>query len=377
MESKLVDNEVDIDDIYLDPNNPRLIEMGHKSIEEEFYNEDLVQESVIKYLQIPRFNINELIKSIEANGFIDIESIIVRPWSIDSNKYIIVEGNRRIAAIKLINRKLPANNKIKDLQSNLSKIKVKVFEGDVNDENDLAYIKVIQGIRHISGPKSWGLYQQARLIVELFDDHNIEFTLINEMLGIGSRQTPKLYRVFKLLLQMECDEEYGDRAKPDLFSLFQKSFENMTIRNWIGWTLECIDSSKDDEMKAMNENVNRDNLLIFYGLITSEDGEKEEISNPDQLKKFGKLLEDENKIMYLDRFLSGTINIESAYYEAYPPVAIPIMAVVENAIEAFRELNAITLEEFKEKEIEKIDELVRMIQRQMRLYQAFKTIPEE
>ena len=48
-------------------------------------------------------SLSELIKSIKSNGFLPIERIVVSPHGEDGF-YLVIEGNRRVAALKMIQR---------------------------------------------------------------------------------------------------------------------------------------------------------------------------------------------------------------------------------------------------------------------------------
>ena len=72
-----------------DPHNPRLLE-------------DLVKKpteaQVIKAMA-DMADLSELVESIASNGYIDIEPLIVQSAG---TRYVVLEGNRRLAAIRLL-----------------------------------------------------------------------------------------------------------------------------------------------------------------------------------------------------------------------------------------------------------------------------------
>ena len=103
MNSKI--NYIAIDDLVLDNENPRLSEFGisHNSKEAD----------VIKILW-QEMAVNELMYSIVSNGFWDYEPLIVMA---KKSGYVAIEGNRRLAAVKLIHElyeeKIPGHIKAK------------------------------------------------------------------------------------------------------------------------------------------------------------------------------------------------------------------------------------------------------------------------
>jgi len=80
--------KLSVDTLKLDKQNPRL--------PEEMLNES--QQSIIRYM-VEEFNILEIAKSIVKNGFFINEYPIVIK---ERNNFVVVEGNRRITALKLL-----------------------------------------------------------------------------------------------------------------------------------------------------------------------------------------------------------------------------------------------------------------------------------
>ncbi|WP_338527116.1 ParB/Srx family N-terminal domain-containing protein [Erwinia aphidicola] len=83
--------KVSPDLLSLDPRNPRLY--NGKNFSENAEVADLVKELANSA------DLEELIQSISENGYLSIEPLIIM---LRKNKYIVLEGNRRLAAIKLL-----------------------------------------------------------------------------------------------------------------------------------------------------------------------------------------------------------------------------------------------------------------------------------
>lgn len=80
---------VSVEDLYLDPKNPRLAEDG-------FGIEDQVQ--ILKVLWKERA-VNEIVNSIAASGYWPQEVLFAAR---EEGKLVVVEGNRRLSAVKLL-----------------------------------------------------------------------------------------------------------------------------------------------------------------------------------------------------------------------------------------------------------------------------------
>src|ERR1051326_7796936 len=80
--------EPNVTNLLLDPNNPRIPDSG----------KELSQRDLIADL-LENDKVYELARSIVTNGYYPVESLIV---VIEKGKKYVVEGNRRLAALKLL-----------------------------------------------------------------------------------------------------------------------------------------------------------------------------------------------------------------------------------------------------------------------------------
>ena len=95
--------DVDLDNILLDPNNPRFAEIDSTDgkINESRYAEERIKENTYRKMK-QNFDVDVLANTIKELGFLPLDKIIVRKWNFADNKYVVIEGNRRIAALKSI-----------------------------------------------------------------------------------------------------------------------------------------------------------------------------------------------------------------------------------------------------------------------------------
>ena len=166
-----------IDEIYLDAQNPRL-------------PSSLPRSQIEMALYIARnTSITELMTAIAENDYFPGEPIIVVPR--EPNGYIVVEGNRRLTALKLLNDPslYPKNVSVRRISENAvhrpDSIPCVIFE---NRDQIVHYL----GYRHISGVKQWEPLAKARYIARYFDtqtDQNADpYERYREVArGIGSR----------------------------------------------------------------------------------------------------------------------------------------------------------------------------------------------
>src|SRR5947208_2031454 len=142
-----------VDSLLLDPLNPRL--------PEEY--RDASQAELLKVLARD-YNLIELGQSLADNGFFPQESFVVIPADA-GGKFIVVEGNRRLAAIRLLLNPGVANalklyewvEIAKGMKYQLHEVPVVVFE--TRDQ-----LVPFLGFRHISGILKWEPIAKARFI---------------------------------------------------------------------------------------------------------------------------------------------------------------------------------------------------------------------
>ena len=184
----------DVDVLLLDSENPRLpVSLGSRSQDD------------ILLLIAKTYTIGELMESFAINGYFDEEPLVGVPFSDDPSKLIIVEGNRRLSALKLLlEPKLlerlvdPSNGRpirivvpvlTKDRRLELQKVPVRVYEEGRSAV--LAYM----GYRHITGVKTWNSYAKARYVHQLVEDGN-KLEDIQKQIGDRHETAPRLLRAY-------------------------------------------------------------------------------------------------------------------------------------------------------------------------------------
>jgi len=291
------DIEVSLKQLILDPNNYRLADEKEekKTLDE---NAETLQDATLTQLKKQR--LGELKDSIFNNGFLEMERIVVRPLKTKENleqtdikekKYVVVEGNRRTAALKSIQddyiEKVDEDGKIKykegipdKLVAKFDLINVQYIEGD--DKQIQAFSATLMGIRHVAGPKKWDGFQSAKLINDLFYEKR-SFTEIAELLGITNREVGRRFRGYQAFKQMKNNCTYGDKVEARHYGLLLEFLSSSKSgKDWLEWN----DSTYEFD--------NQNNLKTVYKAITPDD-DVLEIRNPGHARKFVSLLDTEYK----------------------------------------------------------------------------------
>lgn len=304
---ELSEQTICIDCLFLDPNNPRFwSQQARRQTPDSRTPEGRVQNRVEQ--EIRRHGIEELQYSILRNGFLPLDRIVVRPLNGVEGKFVVVEGNRRLAALKLLRQRISENMVIEDhisdeylegLFRQTNNVTVLVYEG--SDSDDISWI--LQGIRHIGGIRDWEPAQRAKLVADQVDNASASFTEAGQKFGLSARAVGRLYRSHKALEQMRQDDEYGNRAQNNYFSLFEEAYRNPNVRAWLGW----------NETNYRFDNL--ENLRFFYSWITPDDEDEPEmrrrIHNPKHVKYLGMLIEGDHRSL-ISKVDAHEIGIETA-----------------------------------------------------------------
>lgn len=195
---------VPLGQLLLDPENPRLA-----SSRQARSPDDLVD------LLWTEMHVIEIALSIAANGYLVEEPLLVY-WEPKKGKYIVVEGNRRLAAVRLLREpklrkkvgaeKLPrlSGKKIRDLDT----LPVSLYP---NRKSLWKYT----GFRHINGPKPWDAYSKAKYVANVLEKYGVSLNAIAHTIGDTHATVVRLYRGYKILQQAEKQAGFNreDRVK--------------------------------------------------------------------------------------------------------------------------------------------------------------------
>ena len=252
---------IPLDSLLLDPNNYRLLEIDDfVEYPDDRFNLDRVQDATRRRLKGE--NLEPLKHSILSNGLLEIERIVVAPYRHDPEKYLVIEGNRRVAVLLSIRDDHDAGILVSEKLVEVFKNVPCLVAGGEGQE--AFFREAIMGIRHVGGIKEWGGYQRAKLVADMKDNHGLDASVISDRIGLSAIEVNRRYRAFKALQQMQGSADYADNARPSLYPLFHEAISIPAVREWLGW-------NQDKNIFDDIENTER-----FYQLISPrslDDGE--------------------------------------------------------------------------------------------------------
>lgn len=151
---------ISLEHLRLDHYNPRLPTNLHEKSEEAVINWMLTDASLI-----------ELMLAIGNNGFFPGEPLLVIKDG--DNHYIVVEGNRRLASLKLLQNPSIAERQKKKVATVVEETSEKPSSIPCIIFDERSDINKYLGYRHVTGVKEWTLLSKARYLRSLADDLKI------------------------------------------------------------------------------------------------------------------------------------------------------------------------------------------------------------
>jgi hypothetical protein len=219
-----------IEDLEFDRKNPRLTE--------ENLPENASDAEIIGSLA-DSADLFELIESIATNGYIDIEPLIVLQAG---GKYCVLEGNRRLAVLKLLrspelarslNITLP--EVAPDVAATLEAVTTYIVD---SREEAREFI----GFKHINGPHKWDALSKARFTAEWYRlerENGVTLRKIAKQLGDRHDTVQRLVSGFLVLEQAEkqrlfdAKDRYAQKV-PFAFSHLYTALTRPGYRDFLG-----------------------------------------------------------------------------------------------------------------------------------------------
>lgn len=186
--------KISISNLKLDLLNPRLPKSKQGTDEN----------TVIEFLLLEAATL-ELMEAIGENDFFAGEMLLVIPDLANEGKYIVVEGNRRLTAVLLLNNpELATVKKVatKDIYDNAKHRPQEIPCLIFNERRD---IQKYLGFVHITGKKSWRMLEKARYLSELRNSEQFSgLSFQNACIEIARIIGSKSPYVKKLLVSFYC-----------------------------------------------------------------------------------------------------------------------------------------------------------------------------
>lgn len=300
---KMETRQVPIDDLMLDPNNPRFIKQFSNP---KTYNDDEIdgcQASVLKQFKLGGtqvnplgsetgeesdedetgfFELDDLWNSMKDIGLVLIDRIVVRKLE-HSNKYLVIEGNRRIATAKLLLQKdkvepNPQKKLSTKIIDSLQSIEVlQLMTDGMNPEDIKHHVAIILGLRHHGSVLEWSALAKAYNTLKEYkglDPVMEKFKFNNERAGdVAGRLSVKLSYVGKACMTYMVYEQLRERfpgVKPSHYSLIEAAVTRKVLTGSRGYFVVDLSTYEMDEPSLVlmdqlcqfeHRTQNKDNII--------------------------------------------------------------------------------------------------------------------
>ena len=220
---------LDVDNLLFDSQNPRLPERLHGGS----------QSNILSFLRKEGV-LEELAQSYLDNGYFQHEPLIVIREQ-DRDKYVVVEGNRRLAALKILHGSPEADEDgfigIDPSTRQLEELRTIPCHLALDRHQVHSYI----GFRHIGGLKTWQPEAKARYLlgeVKRFERRGVTdpFRELGRRVGSNAQGVRNPYIAIRILLHAR--EEFGlniSYVQENRFGVWLRCMNSPDIRAYIGF----------------------------------------------------------------------------------------------------------------------------------------------
>lgn len=262
----------------LDRQNPRL--------PDSLRRDDVLQEELSLYID-KHHDALRVARSIDRHGFFVSEPLI--GIASGPGRYTIVEGNRRLVALKGlaqpgIRAALEAQTPgWRDLGTLAENAEIPVVVVTTRDEVD-----ALLGFRHISGIEPWDPFAQARFVAELVE-RNRNFAEVARIVGRTETEVRSMYRDYDIVEQSKTEFQLDTSRVEKSFGVFNAAMGLVKLREYIGAPPPRL---VDPEVYPVPDDSKRQVARLFEYLFGDERGRGRVVMDSRQLRTLARVLSD-------------------------------------------------------------------------------------
>ena len=302
--------QVPVELLVLDRMNPRLVNGAENVTDEEI---------------VRRFHraddLGELLQSIAANGYLDIEPMIVVQ---ENAQFVVLEGNRRLAAIRLFREPslaLAVFQTPERVETNIPEMP-KEFRSTLNEvsvypvgarEDARSYI----GFKHINGPAKWDSYAKAKFAAQWHRQGEAGIDEIAARIGDKHATVKRMVHAIYVLDQAQDQEifDIANRTVPRInFSNLYTALARKEYRQFLGLPADWANYDPHPNPIPKENLDNLSKVLVWlYGAKDENIRSVVQRQNPD-IKHLGEVLENQEGLAVL----TAGGSLESAYAAIQP-----------------------------------------------------------
>ncbi len=311
-------------------------------------------EEIIEYMLLEA-NLLDLIASIGAKGFFPGEPLLVTIIK-GKKEFTVVEGNRRLSAVILLNNPALSTVKKKALEETITQATVKPIPEHLPVVIYKSRQEIIDylGYRHITGVKPWDSLAKARYLEQLFTlanekDLDKRCKELAKVIGAGTRTD----YVRKLLCGLSIYKTIEQHDYFDIKKLNEESISFSLITTAIGYSgiMKFIRLESNQDISP--DNLHIDNLKLLTKWMFDKSDGPAKLRDSRDLDKLSAVVSSE---FALKELKSGE-DLEFAYYfsEGAKDSVINGITEAQKYLDfAFRYAKEVTLEKEDMRKLDKI-----------------------
>lgn len=216
-EYEVIQKDMLIRDLKFYLENPRVYSMFDRSEKEP------TQEEMEEAMCCAMDDVKELKGTIEKNG------AILTPLIVRDGDYVVLEGNRRLAASKMLAKKD---------SKKWSTVPCEVYPADIDDDA----VFCILGICHLNGQKKWAPFEEASLIYRRIKATGKSYKEIADSVGHSKSEIQHCYEIYSMMM------EYND-LNSEHWSYYEEYYKNKNLKK-IRKQIPELDKSVSDMIKS-------------------------------------------------------------------------------------------------------------------------------
>jgi hypothetical protein len=252
--------ELPVDDLLLDAENPRLASAAAAPEPSQF--------ELMKVLWT-QMAVDELVLSIAANGYFPEEPLFVIPEDPgnEDTKYIVLEGNRRLAAVHiLLDDDLRTQLRVTGMPeiNKAAKEELRLLPVSIYENRQVLWTYL--SFRHINSPQEWDAYSKAKFVARVHEQYGVNLEEISSRIGDQHETVRRLYRGYKVLRQAEEEGVYdvSERYRSQFyFSHWYTALAYSQFQEFLG--IEPEDFEKEKPVPETHLDELGDLLTWIYG----------------------------------------------------------------------------------------------------------------
>lgn len=277
--------------IRLDPYNPRL---GRSLVGEGLSQDEL-------YDRMQDWSLEELATSFLESGFWVHEAVLCVEEPLNGEEQlIVVEGNRRIAALMRLEKTFDGDERSKkwlDIINDHARPDALFAEVPLIKLDSRSEINSFLGFRHVTGIKEWAPPEKAQFIAKLIEEDQLSYRQVMRRIGSKTPTVERNFIAFSILKQMDEMEGIDVDEVEDRFSVLFLALRTRGVREFLGVEGK-FGIEPQDVYPPIHSNY-EGRLVEFSRWLFGNKETSPVVNDSRQIEKFAQVLTSSDGVSYL------------------------------------------------------------------------------